>query len=94
MKMAESVSNSRDRSPNVAFPPDSGFVAPCLPQPQREPPSGPGCLHEIKHDGFRIMARRDSRGIRRRVDHSLKVKNSAAPAVRREAEEDWDGRRR
>jgi bifunctional non-homologous end joining protein LigD len=29
-----------------------------------------------------------------RVDHWLKVKNPAAPAVRREAEEDWDGRRR
>jgi ATP-dependent DNA ligase len=29
-----------------------------------------------------------------RVDHWLKVKNPAAPAVRREAEEDWDSRRR
>jgi bifunctional non-homologous end joining protein LigD len=29
-----------------------------------------------------------------RVDHWLKVKNPAAPAVRREAEEDWDRRRR
>jgi bifunctional non-homologous end joining protein LigD len=29
-----------------------------------------------------------------RVDHWLKIKNPAAPAVRREAEEDWDGRRR
>lgn len=28
-----------------------------------------------------------------RVDHWLKVKNPAAPAVRREAEEDWGGRR-
>jgi bifunctional non-homologous end joining protein LigD len=28
-----------------------------------------------------------------RVDDWLKVKNRAAPAVRREAEEDWDGRR-
>jgi hypothetical protein len=24
------------------------------------PPSGPGWIHEIKHDGFRILARRDS----------------------------------
>ena len=23
------------------------------------PPSGPGWLHEIKHDGFRLIARRD-----------------------------------
>ena len=29
-----------------------------------------------------------------RVDHWLKVKNPAAPAVRREAEEDWGGNRR
>jgi ATP-dependent DNA ligase len=37
---------------------------PCLPSPTKAPPSGPGWLHEIKHDGFRIMARRDSAGIR------------------------------
>jgi len=42
----------------------SGFVAPSLPQPAQEPPAGPGWLHEIKHDGFRIMARRDGRGVR------------------------------
>jgi ATP dependent DNA ligase domain len=29
-----------------------------------------------------------------RVDHWLKIKNPAAPAARREAEEDWDRRRR
>jgi len=28
-----------------------------------------------------------------RVDHWLKIKNPAAPAVRREADEDWSGRR-
>jgi bifunctional non-homologous end joining protein LigD len=27
-------------------------------------PSGPGWIHEIKHDGFRIMARRDGAGVR------------------------------
>jgi ATP-dependent DNA ligase len=41
-----------------------GFVPPCLPQPAHEPPEGPGWLHEIKHDGFRILARRDSHGVR------------------------------
>ena len=42
-----------------------GFVAPCLPHPSQEkPPPGPGWIHEIKHDGFRIMARRDSKGVR------------------------------
>jgi ATP-dependent DNA ligase len=42
----------------------AGFVEPCLPSPIKSPPSGPGWIHEIKHDGFRIMARRDARGVR------------------------------
>src|ERR1043165_8271215 len=41
-----------------------GIVEPCLPSPAKAPPSGPGWLHEIKHDGFRILARRDSAGVR------------------------------
>jgi ATP-dependent DNA ligase len=39
-------------------------LEPCLPRPAKEPPSGPGWLHEIKHDGFRILARRDAGDIR------------------------------
>ena len=35
-----------------------------MPSPAKAPPSGPGWLHEIKHDGFRILARRDSAGVR------------------------------
>ncbi len=41
-----------------------GFIEPCLPSPAKRPPSGPDWLHEIKHDGFRIMARRDAAGVR------------------------------
>jgi ATP-dependent DNA ligase len=37
---------------------------PCLPRPTKEPPSGPGWIHEIKHDGFRILAHRQGRTIR------------------------------
>src|SRR5579864_9381728 len=44
--------------------PRLGIIEPCLPSPAKVPPSGPGWLHEIKHDGFRIMARRDSAGVR------------------------------
>jgi ATP-dependent DNA ligase len=33
------------------------LIEPCLPSPAKKPPSGPGWLHEIKHDGFRLMAR-------------------------------------
>ena len=41
-----------------------GFVEPCLPTLAKKPPSGPDWIHEIKHDGFRIMARRDAAGPR------------------------------
>src|SRR6478609_10755875 len=41
-------------------------IEPCLPSPGQRPPTGPGWVHEIKHDGYRLMARRDpvSVGIR------------------------------
>jgi ATP-dependent DNA ligase len=42
--------------------PGLGIIEPCLPSAAKAPPSGPGWLHEIKHDGFRILARRDSAG--------------------------------
>jgi bifunctional non-homologous end joining protein LigD len=32
--------------------------------PAERPPTGPGWLHEIKHDGFRLMARRDAASVR------------------------------
>jgi bifunctional non-homologous end joining protein LigD len=40
------------------------FIEPCLPSPADKPPSGANWIHEIKHDGYRLMARRDSVGIR------------------------------
>jgi ATP-dependent DNA ligase len=42
----------------------AGFVAPCLPSPVAAPPTGSGWLHEIKHDGFRLMVRRDGDRVR------------------------------
>src|SRR4051812_9423770 len=42
----------------------SAFIEPCLPTPAPQPPSGADWLHEIKHDGYRLMARRDGGGIR------------------------------
>jgi bifunctional non-homologous end joining protein LigD len=44
--------------------PGLGIIEPCLPSTAKVPPSGPGWLHEIKHDGFRILARRDRAGVR------------------------------
>jgi ATP-dependent DNA ligase len=56
----------------------AGFIAPCLPTKTDKLPSGSRRLHEIKHDGFRIIARKNG-----------KSKNPAAPAMKRETEEDW-----
>ena len=36
----------------------------CLPRKAKSPPSGTGWIHEIKHDGFRILARREGNRIR------------------------------
>jgi bifunctional non-homologous end joining protein LigD len=44
--------------------PGLGIIEPCLPSRAEAPPSGPGWIHEIKHDGFRILARRDAAGVR------------------------------
>ena len=33
----------------------AGFVEPCLPSLARNIPSGPGWIHEIKHDGYRML---------------------------------------
>jgi ATP-dependent DNA ligase len=41
----------------------TGFE-PRLPSPAKEPPRGPGWLHQIKHDGYQMMVRRDGAGIR------------------------------
>jgi ATP-dependent DNA ligase len=120
-----------------------GFIEPCLPSPAPNPPAGDGWIHEIKLDGFRMLARRDGAGVRlltrRGIDwttrypaiaaaiaalacrscldacklgfegivskrlgspyvsgrsrHWIKSKNPAAPAVKREAEEDWGAKR-
>jgi bifunctional non-homologous end joining protein LigD len=44
--------------------PGLGIIEPCLPSPAKAPPSGPEWLHEIKHDGFRILARKGPTGVR------------------------------
>jgi ATP-dependent DNA ligase len=45
------------RSPSPSCP--TGFIAPCLPTLARTVPDGPRWAFEIKHDGFRFIARRD-----------------------------------
>ena len=39
-----------------------GFIEPCLPSIAIRPPKGPGWIHEIKHDGYRLMAQRHGIG--------------------------------
>jgi bifunctional non-homologous end joining protein LigD len=41
-----------------------GFIPPCLPTKAAHPPSGELWLHEIKHDGFRIIARKGDNRVR------------------------------
>jgi bifunctional non-homologous end joining protein LigD len=39
-----------------------GFIEPCIPTRASRPPVGPQWIHEIKHDGYRLIARkRDDR---------------------------------
>jgi bifunctional non-homologous end joining protein LigD len=50
--------------PRLRSRPLAEFIEPCLPRPADRPPIGGDWLHEIKHDGLRIMARRDAAGVR------------------------------
>jgi hypothetical protein len=42
----------------------TGFVAPCPPTSARQHPLGPEWLIEIKHDGFRVIARKIGNRVR------------------------------
>jgi len=43
--------NSRGRPVNAP----AAFIHPCQPTVAKEPPSGPGWVHELKHDGYRLQ---------------------------------------
>ena len=51
------------RSPSPARRP-VGFIEPCLPTLGHAVPTGPPWVHEIKHDGFRFICRRDGDRVR------------------------------
>ena len=42
----------------------AGFVEPCIPILAHKPPAGPQWVHEIKHDGYRLIVRRDGERVR------------------------------
>jgi ATP-dependent DNA ligase len=41
-----------------------GFIEPCIPSRALEPPSGPDWVHEVKHDGYRLIVRRAGSAVR------------------------------
>jgi bifunctional non-homologous end joining protein LigD len=41
-----------------------GYVPPCIPTRAYRVPSGPGWVHEIKHDGYRLQVRREGDAVR------------------------------
>jgi bifunctional non-homologous end joining protein LigD len=51
----------------------AGFIAPCLPIKTDKLPPGSEWLHEIKHDGFRVIARKNGAEVRlySRADNDL-----------------------
>jgi bifunctional non-homologous end joining protein LigD len=42
----------------------AGFIAPCSPTVARKAPSGHQWIHEIKHDGYRLIVRRHEGRVR------------------------------
>src|SRR5579859_6741625 len=44
--------------------PAPGFIEPCLPPSTNEAPSGPDWVYEIKHDGYRLMVRKQDDRVR------------------------------
>jgi bifunctional non-homologous end joining protein LigD len=72
---------SRFRRP----PPPAGFIVPCRPTLVATPPVGLGWRHEIKHDGFRALARKQGERVevwsRYGTDFTARFSNIAA-AVR------------
>jgi bifunctional non-homologous end joining protein LigD len=49
----------------------AGFIKPCLPTLAPEVPGGPLWVHEIKHDGYRFICRREGESVRIFSRHGL-----------------------
>jgi bifunctional non-homologous end joining protein LigD len=47
----------------------TGFIKPCQPSSALRPPLGENWLHEIKHDGYRVIALRADDGVRLLTRH-------------------------
>jgi bifunctional non-homologous end joining protein LigD len=59
-----------------------GYIPPCIPTRAYRVPSGPGWVHEIKHDGYRLQVRREGDKVRlftrRGYDWSKRYPRTAA----------------
>jgi ATP-dependent DNA ligase len=42
----------------------AGNIPPSIPTRAAKPPAGPDWVHEIKHDGYRLIVRRDDAAVR------------------------------
>jgi hypothetical protein len=51
------------RSPSPKRQP-TGFIEPCIPTQADKPPTGPDWIHEIKHDGYRMIVRKTADRVR------------------------------
>jgi bifunctional non-homologous end joining protein LigD len=75
----------------------TGFVIPAQPMLASTPPSGAGWVHEIKHDGYRMIVRRDGAAVRTYShngnDWTVRLAAIAATAGQIEAKS-FTGRRR
>jgi ATP-dependent DNA ligase len=57
------LNSTSHRRPSI-WPRPPTFIPPALPSPAAHPPVGGEWIHEIKHDGFRMLVRRDAAGVR------------------------------
>jgi hypothetical protein len=58
-------------------------IEPCLPRFAKKPPAGPGWIHEIKHDGFRIIAVRDGARVRLLTRKGIDLADASLRSPRR-----------
>src|SRR5262245_25386861 len=68
--------------PRLPPPGSSGFVEPCLPSRAAEPPRSAGWIHEIKYDGFRMMAQRRGSAVRLNETRGKVLGSEAAVRLR------------
>jgi ATP-dependent DNA ligase len=50
--------------PMLKRPPPAGFVVPAQPVEREKPPTGPEWVHEIKHDGYRMIVLKEGENVR------------------------------